>query len=417
MAGDFPVVELREVAQLQGGFAFKSKDWADSGIPVVKIANVLDGRIDLLGCSFVPRRIAEQASRWTLGSGDILVGMTGYVGTVGRVRQHDLPALLNQRVGRFVPDRSRIEPDFLFFSVRNPAIRTQWGALANGSAQANISGKQICSVRIPLPALAEQRRIAAILGALDDKIELNRKMNQTLEEMGQTLTAHALGSSDPTDGDLLPGWQRTSLGALVDEYGGGVQTGPFGSQLHAADYVERGIPSVMPRDIKLDRVSVENIARVTDADAERLSKHRLAPGDIVYSRRGDVERRALATEREEGWLCGTGCLRVRLEGGVHYQYLYWYLGHPGVRSWIVRHSHGATMPNLNTRILRSLPVAVPPQAEQSKLVSVLESLFGRREANHDEMASLADLRDTLLPKLISGELRVPEAERLVEDAS
>ncbi len=308
---------------------------------------------------------------------------------------------------------SQLEPRFFYYFTDYVGLNH----LKDGTSNPSLTRATFDLQQIVLPPLDEQRRIAAILGALDDKIELNRKMNRTLEEMAQTILANTVASSDPTDGELLAGWRRASLGELVDQYGGEVQTGPFGSQLHASDYVEYGIPSVMPRDIKLDRVSTESVARITEADAERLSKHRLAPGDIVYSRRGDVERRALATERERGWLCGTGCLRVRLQGGLHPQYLYWYLGHPGVRSWIVRHAQGATMPNLNTKILRALPLAIPPRNEHDELVAVLEPLFRKREANYDEMATLAALRDTLLPKLITGELRVPEAEDLLDSTT
>lgn len=99
-------------------------------------------------------------------------------------------------------------------------------------------------------------------------------------------------------------WVSTTLGELVDTFGGSVQTGPFGSQLHAADYVSEGIPSVMPKNIRIEEIDVEDIARISLSDAERLKKYLLAEGDIVYSRRGDVEKCALVTKNETNWLCG-----------------------------------------------------------------------------------------------------------------
>ena len=107
-------------------------------------------------------------------------------------------------------------------------------------------------------------------------------------------------------------WYFMTLGELLDMDGGKVQTGPFGSQLHASDYVSEGIPSVMPKNISIEGIVEEGIARITETDANRLSKYLLEEGDIVYSRRGDVEKCALVKEHEAGWLCGTGCLRVRL---------------------------------------------------------------------------------------------------------
>ncbi|WP_246099050.1 hypothetical protein [Tepidimonas thermarum] len=146
------------------------------------------------------------------------------------------------------------------------------------------------------------------------------------------------------------GWNYITLGTACQLGGGDIQTGPFGSQLHAADYVQVGIPSIMPQNIGDNRIFEDGIARITPEDAKRLSRYLVRSGDIVYSRRGDVERRALIRDREDGWLCGTGCLRVRLGPcGPDPRYTSYYLGHPTVREWIVRHAHGATMPNLTGR--------------------------------------------------------------------
>ena len=86
-----------------------------------------------------------------------------------------------------------------------------------------------------------------------------------------------------------------------------IQTGPFGSQLHQSDYSEVGTPVVMPKDMIDGTIEESNIARVSEAHVNRLSRHKVMPGDILYSRRGDVGRCAIITDREAGWLCGTGC--------------------------------------------------------------------------------------------------------------
>ena len=157
-------------------------------------------------------------------------------------------------------------------------------------------------------------------------------------------------------------WVSTTLGELVDTFGGSVQTGPFGSQLHAADYVSEGIPSVMPKNIRIEEIDVEDIARISLSDAERLKKYQLAEGDIVYSRRGDVEKCALVTKNETNWLCGTGCLRIRIpkNKSITPYFLHAFLSTPVTREWVSRHAIGATMPNLNTSILRNVPIVVPP---------------------------------------------------------
>ena len=183
-------------------------------------------------------------------------------------------------------------------------------------------------------------------------------------------------------GRLPSGWECSTLGEVCERGGGSVQTGPFGSQLHASDYRPAGIPSIMPQNLGDNRVIVDGIARIGERDANRLRRYLVREGDIVYSRRGDVERRALIGTREDGWLCGTGCLRVRLgENGVDPRYASYYLGHPAVREWIVRHAHGATMPNLNTAILSACPFVVPPRSEQRAIAHILGTLDDRIELN------------------------------------
>ena len=188
--------------------------------------------------------------------------------------------------------------------------------------------------------------------------------------------------TDSIVGSLPPGWEVTTLGEVCVQGGGGIQTGPFGSQLHASDYVPEGIPSIMPQNIGDNRIVTDGIARISDADSGRLRRYLVRPGDIVYSRRGDVERRALVRDEQDGWLCGTGCLRVRFgEGIVDPTYAAYYLAHPAVRAWITRHAVGATMPNLNTAILSAVPFAKPALHEQRRIAATLGALDDKIELN------------------------------------
>jgi type I restriction enzyme S subunit len=184
-------------------------------------------------------------------------------------------------------------------------------------------------------------------------------------------------------------WKWCTLGEVVTCSGGFIQTGPFGSQLHASDYVMNGVPFIMPVNIGENRLNEHNIARITEDDAERLSRHKVKAGDIIYSRRGDVEKRALVRAAHEGWICGSGCLLVRSgDNIVDPIYLSYYLGHPTVREWIVRHAVGATMPNLNTGIMAALPLLIAPLPEQRAIASILGALDDKIELNRRMNATL-----------------------------
>ncbi len=194
---------------------------------------------------------------------------------------------------------------------------------------------------------------------------------------------------DFLNGEVPDRWEFTTLGEVCRRGGGSIQSGPFGSQLHASDYVPMGVPSVMPTNIGENRIVEDGIVRITEEDANRLSQHRLRAGDIVYSRRGDVEKRALIREREDGWFCGTGCLKVRLGSGIADPlFASFFLGHPAVREWIVRHAVGATMPNLNTSIMGAVPFVLPPLAEQKAISAILGALDDKIELNRRMNATL-----------------------------
>lgn len=192
-------------------------------------------------------------------------------------------------------------------------------------------------------------------------------------------------------------WVPTSLGEVCRSGGGGVQTGPFGSQLHASDYSAEGTPVVMPQDIGDNRIDTTNVARVDNDHVERLSRHMLALGDIVYSRRGDVERRALIREENVGWLCGTGCLRVHFgpRPAADPTFVSYYLGLPQTREWIVRHAVGATMLNLNTSILSALPMTLPSLNEQRAIAGVLGALDDRIAMNDKSAGTAIALSNAL----------------------
>lgn len=171
-------------------------------------------------------------------------------------------------------------------------------------------------------------------------------------------------------------WQSTTLGAICNAQGGAIQTGPFGSQLHTSDYKEHGVPVVMPTNIGDGGISEIGIARIDDSDVERLSQHKLRLGDIVFSRRGDVTKNALIQPHEVGWLCGTGCLKVRVGERriADERFISYHLRSPGTKEWLVRHAVGATMPNLNTGILASVPIMLPPLNVQLRIGEILGSL-------------------------------------------
>jgi type I restriction enzyme S subunit len=191
-------------------------------------------------------------------------------------------------------------------------------------------------------------------------------------------------------------WTVRTLGEICDEIGGVIQTGPFGSQLHESDYVEDGVPVVMPKNILDGKIDTRDIAFISEEDVARLQRHKMSIGDIVYGRRGDIGRRGLIGVRENGWLCGTGCLRVSLgDRVIDPSYLYYFLGQPMVMGWIANQAVGATMPNLNTGILRSVTVRYPKLPIQRRIVSILSAYDVLIENNTRRIGVLKEMAKTI----------------------
>jgi len=152
----------------------------------------------------------------------------------------------------------------------------------------------------------------------------------------------------------------------------------------------------MPLNIGDNRIVEDQIARTSVENVERLSRHKIQVGDIIYSRRGDIERRALIREHEVGWLCGTGCLLVRPDTStVNPEWLSFWLGTEEIRRYIVRHAVGATMLNLNTGILASVPVDLPSLENQRAIARILTSLDDKIELNRRMNATLEEMARAL----------------------
>lgn len=193
------------------------------------------------------------------------------------------------------------------------------------------------------------------------------------------------------------GWHESTLGEICKQQGGSIQTGPFGSQLHASDYRAEGIPVVMPVNLVGGRIEEQGIARISPREAKRLARHELNVGDIVFSRRGDVTRFALLSENEAGWLCGTGCLKVSIGNATMAtsSFLAAVLAAPESREWLIRHAVGATMPNLNTEILAGIPITLPPLSEQRAIAHILGTLDDKIELNRKQNETLEEMARAL----------------------
>lgn len=180
-----------------------------------------------------------------------------------------------------------------------------------------------------------------------------------------------------------------------------IQTGPFGSQLHKSDYVEFGTPIVMPKDITNGKINDNNISRISKNDVARLFKHKLVPGNIIYPRRGDIGKCALITSKEDGWVCGTGCIKVDINQQIaNSTYVMYVLCQSETVNWIESNAVGTTMLNLNTSILSDLPIKLPSLNTQKKLANIVSSFDKKIALNRRINDNLEQQAQLLFDNLI-----------------
>ena len=190
-------------------------------------------------------------------------------------------------------------------------------------------------------------------------------------------------------------FSEDSLADLCDKTDG-IQTGPFGSQLHQEDYVPAGTPIITVEHLGENRITHHDLPCVSDYDRDRLSKYTLRQGDIVFSRVGSVDRRSLVRGTEEGWLFSGRCLRVRPDPNqIDPAYLSYFFGLPAFREHIRSIAVGATMPSLNTQILSDVTVVYPPLATQRAIAHVLGTLDDKIDLNRRMNETLEEMARAL----------------------
>lgn len=263
-----------------------------------------------------------------------------------------------------------------------------------GAGLKHISKGYISNIQIPLPPLETQKHIAQIL---DDAAALRDKTAQLIaayDALAQSIFLDMFG--DPVKNEK--GWEKVSLNNLCEK----IQIGPFGSQLHQADYTDFGIPLINPTNIKNGKVDYSKIAFITEEKYLSLPNYHLQVGDVLMARRGDLSKIGLVID--EKCFCGTGSLFLRPKKNLNSIYALSVLGHKSTIDKLYEKAQGITMANLNKSIISSLEVTAPPIALQNQFAEKIALIEQQKELAKQELAASEDLFNCLLQKAFKGEL-------------
>ena len=302
--------------------------------------------------------------------------------------------------------------------------------LADVSTVPQINNKHIYPALFPRPPLSEQRAIADFLdretAKIDPLVAKKRTLIERLKEKRTALISRTVTRGLPPDaaraagldphpklkpsgidwlGEVPEHWDVVEIFRVV----GMIQTGPFGSQLHQTDYIERGVPLINPSHLVDGVIVPDDKETVTDETAKRLIRHRLIPGDVVFARRGEIGRCAVVGEKESGWLCGTGSMVVRFRD-CDARYFVRVFRSSGFSALLTMNAVGTTMLNLNPSILGRMRIPLPPLSEQRTIANYLDletkkidQMITKVEA---AIERLQEYRSALITAAVTGKIDV-----------
>jgi type I restriction enzyme S subunit len=372
--------------------------FTESGINYVKSESVTDnGRIDKTKFVFIDQNTHNALKRSILAEDDILFSMAGmFIGKTAVVTKDILPANTNQAVGIIRLDKTKANPKFIHYFLHNKSYTQYINNLVSQSAQPNLNLAEIGNLPISLPSLPEQRVLAEILGTFDNKIEVNRRMNTTLESM-----ARAVFRQWFVDGEEVENWKISQIGEIADVI----------DCLHSKkpERQEVGKPFLQLSNI-LDNglLDVTDIYFITKEDYDYwISRIEASPGDCVVT---NVGRVGAIAQIPEGFKAALGRNMTAIRCKKEYPYptfLIECLMSDAMRQEINNKTDSGTILDaLNVKNIPLLQFVLPPHSLLQKFEEQIRPIRAKMEANLKESRTLGRLRDSLLPKLMRGEVRV-----------
>lgn len=381
-----------------------------SRFALVRSQNVHDRRFDDSSLAFISDSHARELRGAELQPGDLLLNITGDGITFARaciVPQAILPACVNQHVSiiRLRPDVCM--PGYLLAYLTHPEIKIYMESFNAGGSRRAITKGNIESFHIPIPPIAQQGRISDILGSLDDKIELNHRMNQTLEAMARTIFKSWFVDFEAV-GSASVGWRNSTIGNEVVVLGGSTPS------TTEARYWGGAFNFLTPRDMSslVDPVILETERTITAEGLSQVSSGLLEPGTVLLSSRAPIGYLALAGIPVA---VNQGFIAMVCDRDLPNYYVLQWVRHNMVT--IIGNANGTTFLEISKKNFRPIEVLVPPREILDRFVSLVRPLYERITSNLRESKTIATIRDTLLPKLLSGEIRIKQAEKIVGEVA
>jgi type I restriction enzyme, S subunit len=436
---------LADLGSLRNGMNF-NRHQEGPGIPVLKVKDFGDSTfVPISGLDELDTTQIRVSDEQLLQDGDVvIIRSNGNIALVGRslvFRESPRPVTFSGFCIRFRPDRNQLDPRFAAYFIRSPFCRQRLSAYGSGTGIQNLSQDIIGGVPIDLPPLSEQKRVSEILGALDDKIELNRRMNETLEAMARALFQSWFVDFDPVHakaavrrehpnwsnaqvsraalpnlapalaerfpdhfvdselGQIPARWQIQSLDDLTSKIGSGA-TPRGGSKV----YIDAGVALVRSQNVYDGEFIWDGLARITDAAAQSLDGVTLEPEDVLFNITGASILRTCVVDPEVlPARVNQHVARIRAKPEVSSRFLHMHLVRKEMKDHLLGFNAGATREAITKGHLQAVRLVVPTAEIMRHFGESATALYSQKQSILKETRSLSAARDALLPRLLSGQ--------------
>lgn len=380
------------------GSAISSKFFVDDGVPVIRGSNLSPDvgiRIKDKGLVFVTEEKAVEFQRSVVKRGDIVFtcwGTINQVGLIDETAKYQQYVISNKQM-KLTVDAAAADYRFIYYLFSSPDKQTEILNNGIGAAVPGFNLGQLKKMSLCLPQLPEQKVIADVLSSLDDKIDLLHSQNQTVEAIAQTLFRQSFVEEDSDD------WEEGTIDRVAALFGGGTPS------TKVQEYWNGGIVWTTPRDLsgQTRRFLSRTLRQISEAGLAKISSGLLPKGTLLMSSRAPIGYLAIAgvdLAINQGYIA----MGAKPPFDNFYLYLWCKLNMAEIKN----SGNGSTFQEISKTSFRKIPFVIPPEERLVRCRPMFESAFLKIYENEKQIRTLEKLRDTLLPKLMSGEVRVEQ---------
>ena len=378
------------------GSAISSKFFTDNGVPVIRGGNLsadISNRLSETGLVFISTSKAEEFKRSEVRKGDLVFTCWGTINQIGLIDgKGSYPVyIISNKQMKLTPHPKKADPFFLYYFFSSPQMQEQILSSNIGSSVPGFNLGQLKAIELNLPPLPEQKGIASVLTSLDDKIDLLHRQNKTLEAMAETLFRQWFVEEAQED------WEENSLLEVIQLIGGGTP------KTAIAEYWDGDIPWLAGGDIASNHKSFINysVKSITEVGLNNSSAKLLPKYATVISARGTVGKYCLLSQPMAFSQSNYGILP-----NISECFFFTYLLVNHVVEELQSSAYGSVFDTITTTTFKEIKIPLPTKSEILRFEQSVSLYFKKMFLNKSQIHTLEKLRDTLLPKLMSGEVRV-----------